>query len=312
MWVTEAEVAACLTLPAAIDALERALRLEARGEAVNMVKTHVAWDGGHTLHAIGAVFPVARFAGTKTWAHTAGGAAPLLILFDSHDGAVLAIIEAFRLGQLRTGGISGVATRWLARADADELAIIGSGKQALMQVAAVHAVRPLRRVRVFSPDPQHRHDFARRLHGELNLDAVVADSVRDAVAAAPIVTVVTRARQPFLDASMLSRGAHINAVGAITPDRIELASDVLPRCTRLVVDSVPAAQKLSRELIDGCASGALSWDHVQPLCDVVAAGAPRSADTDVTLFKAMGMGIADLALAIEVYRWVVSGKDSRA
>ena len=123
-----------------------------------MVKTHAVWGGHHTLHAIGATFPDEGFVGTKTWAH-ANGAAPLLILFDSHNGSLRAIIEAFALGQLRTGGISGLATKYLAADDALEMALIGTGKQALTQLAAVAAVRPLRRVRAFSRDAAARAQF---------------------------------------------------------------------------------------------------------------------------------------------------------
>jgi alanine dehydrogenase len=93
--------------------------------------------GGNNLHAIGAAYPQEGIAGTKTWAHTSGGACPLLILFSAETGNLLAIIEAFALGQMRTGGISGVATQWLAAPHADVLGLIGTGKQALAQLAAV-------------------------------------------------------------------------------------------------------------------------------------------------------------------------------
>ena len=83
LWISEADVVAMMDIGEAISALEKALLAEAHGQAKNMVKTHVAWGDGATLHAIGAVFPDEEFAGTKTWAHTKGGATPLLILFDS-------------------------------------------------------------------------------------------------------------------------------------------------------------------------------------------------------------------------------------
>src|SRR5438874_167826 len=110
VWISEADVVAMMDIGDAISALEKGLLAEARGQAKNMVKTHVAWDDGSTLHAIGAVFPNDEFAGTKTWAHTKGGATPLLILFDSASGQLKAIIEAFALGQLRTASASSVAT----------------------------------------------------------------------------------------------------------------------------------------------------------------------------------------------------------
>ena len=121
LWITEAEVVDALSLPEAIPALEAGLALEAAGTARNMPKTHQIWGGHHTLHAIGAVVEGAGTVGTKTWAHTAGGATPLVTLWSSETGKLLAIIEAFALGQMRTGGISGVATDRLARPDADEL-----------------------------------------------------------------------------------------------------------------------------------------------------------------------------------------------
>jgi alanine dehydrogenase len=227
LWITEADVVAIMDMPRAIEALETGLRAEAQGTAANMTKTHVEWSvhGEHaTLHAIGAAFPAAGIVGTKTWAHTPGGATPLLILYDAATGALKAIVEAFALGQLRTGAASGVATRWLAAATADELALIGTGKQSLTQVAAVAAVRRLKRVRVFGRDAGRRARAAARVREELGLDAVEATTVEDAVRGAPIITAVTRAREPFLHASMVSRGAHINAVGAIVPSGAEIAT----------------------------------------------------------------------------------------
>src|SRR6266542_3356261 len=102
-YVTHAFIVNSLNLAEAINVLERGLLAEARGDAQNMVKTHATWDKGSTLHAIGAVFAKDGFAGTKTWAHTEGGATPLLILFDSDNGSLKAVIEAFALGQMRTG-----------------------------------------------------------------------------------------------------------------------------------------------------------------------------------------------------------------
>ncbi len=307
IWLKEAEVVGLMDMGEAIGALEQGLLAEARGEAENMVKTHATWGAGDTLHAIGATFPRAGFVGTKTWAHTEGGACPLLILFDSHTGALKAIIEAFALGQLRTGGISGVATRWLAAADADELAIIGTGKQALTQVAAVAAVRPLKRVRVYSPNAEHRRSFIQKLEAEgFGFTVTEASSVAAAVRNAPIVTLVTRAIEPFLRADMLTSGSHINAVGAIVPSRVEFAQDVFPRCGRIAVDNVAQVQKLSREFMDYFGSDKRRWEQVIPISELVARGEPRPANTDLTLFKAMGMGISDLSLGIELYNRAIA------
>ena len=311
LWLSEADVVSLMDMTDAIGALEAGLRTEARGAAINMTKTHVEWPAGAgaqaTLHAIGAAFPEAGVAGTKTWSHAPGGASPLLILFDSGTGALRAIVEAFALGQMRTGAASGVATAALSAAGADELALVGTGRQALAQVAAVAAVRQLHRVRVYGRDAARRAQCAARIRDELGLDASEAADVADAVNGALIITLVTRAREPFLTASMITHGAHINAVGAITPAGAEVATDVLARCDHVTTDSVPQAQKLSSELIGYFGTIVDGWSRVQPLATLVASGRGRAATDDLTLFKSLGTGIADLALGIEVYRRAVNG-----
>ena len=215
----------------AISALEEGLKLEAAGEAANMVKTHAVWGGHNTLHAIGATFEGAGFVGTKTWGHTSGGATPLLILWDSGSGELKAVIEAFALGQMRTGAMSGVATRWLAEACAHDMAVIGTGKQALTQVAAVAAVRPLTRVRVYSPSLKNRAAFA----------------------------------------------------------------------DKLTADNVAGAKNLSKEYKDYYDGGPGDWADVKPISEVVAAAGGRPPGADLTLFKAMGMGVSDLSLGIRLH-----------
>src|SRR5262249_20367854 len=255
----------------AITALERGLAEEAAGRARNMDKTTQHWGKASNMHAIGAIYEGAGIFGTKSWGHTEHGSTPLLTLWDAENGRLVAIMEAFALGQLRTGAMSGVGTRCMAAPDAGELAVIGTGKQATTQVAAVIAVRPIRRVRVFGPTPEHRTAFAARLranHPEVEI--VEAESAAAAVKDAPIVTLVTRARHPVVHAAMLARGTHVNAAGAITPERREFDEDLFPRADLVAVDSLDAARRLSSEFIDwyGEALGE-EWEGVARVCDLV-------------------------------------------
>ena len=303
LWISETEVVSMMDMGDAIKALEQGLLAEANLDAQNMVKTHVAWGDGSTLHAIGATLPKAGFAGTKTWAHTEGGATPLLILFDSETGALKAIIEAFALGQMRTASASGLATEWLAAKDADDFAIVGTGKQAITQVAAVLAVRPIKRIRVFGRNEERLQQFAARVRKEFELKVTPARNVAEAVEGAGVITVVTRAAEPVLSAEMIVTGAHVNAVGAIVPSRAEVAGNVLARCSQIVVDSVPQAQKLSRELIEFLGlPDQEGWKKVKSLAAVVDSRQPRDPGDDITLFKSLGMGISDLALGMRLYQ----------
>src|SRR6266850_1912127 len=235
IWLTEQEVVELLDLHDAIAALERALREEAAGGAVSMTKTLLQY-GKSNLHAIGG--KLGGLVGTKSWAHTEGGTCPLLLLWDAADGSLAAVIEAFALGNLRTGGISGVATDWMAAPDARRFAIVGTGKQALAQVGAVLAVRPIEELRVFSLRPESRAAFAAKARDEFGIEVIDCPSVESACDGAAIVTLVTRAAAPFLSGGMLERGAHLNAVGAIAQDREEFAEDVFDRADVVAVDNL--------------------------------------------------------------------------
>ncbi|WP_347270956.1 ornithine cyclodeaminase family protein [Rhizorhabdus histidinilytica] len=301
LWISEAEVVALMDLGEAIDALEAGLRLQARGGAANMSKTHVSWGGGGTLHAIGAAFEAAGVIGTKSWAHTEGGATPLLLLWDSNDGALLAIIEAFALGQMRTGAMSGVATRWMSAPDADCFALFGTGKQSLAQLAAVAAVRPLRTVRIWGRDAERRAAFAQRAKGLGHGFAIeLPDRVDEAADGASILTLATRAREPFLTPAMVAPGAHINAIGAITPEREEFTAELLDRATLVAADDPLAARKLSREFQRFFGDEDRRWATVRPVSELVDHGRSRGDGADLSVFKAMGMGVSDLALGIEL------------
>lgn len=301
LWLTEADVVSLINLSGVIEALEAGLRMEAEGKAENLHKGQSVWQGG-SLNITGAQFTGAGFAGAKVWSNVGGKSAPLVLLHGSDDGQLKAIIEAVALGQMRTAALAAVATRWLAAEGADDMAIVGTGKQAITQVAAVNAVRPLKRLRVFSPTPENRKRFADAAGAQFGFEVVEGSSVEDAVRDAPIITTVTRARDPFLFSAMVATGSHINAAGAIVPAFAEIGGDILPRCDRVVVDNLEQCREMSRELQAFYDGGPGDWGDVIALSDLVAAGKTRPAGLDLTLFKWMGVGLADLAAGIEIFK----------
>ena len=314
VWISEAHVVALMDLGDAIEALTHGLMEEAAGSARNMEKTAAHWGASSNMHAIGAVFDGADVFGTKTWGNTPAGSTPLIILWNATSAKLLAIIEARALGQMRTAAMSGIATRWMSREDADDLAIIGSGKQALTQVAAVAAVRRLQRIRVYSPTLAKRSAFADKLRAAFpGVEVKVTGDAASAADGASIITLITRAREPVITSSMVARGAHVNAAGAITNERREFAQDLFPRASLVAVDTLPATRALSAEFIDwydGERRG--DWSGVERICDIVAAGRYRSAGTDLSLFKPMGMGISDVSLAIDIVRRAEAAGAGRA
>jgi len=300
LWLTEADVVSLINLSGVIEALEYGLRLEAQGKAKNLPKGQSAWQGG-SLNITGAQFTSAGFAGAKVWSNVGGKSAPLVLLHGADDGQLKAIIEAVALGQMRTAALAAVATHWLAAEGADDMGLVGTGKQAITQVAAVHAVRPLKRLRVFSPTSVNRAQFSETVRGQFDFEVVEATSVGHAVSEAPIITTVTRAKEPFLFSSMVAPGSHINAAGAIITGFAEIGRDILPRCDSVAVDNLAQCRELSRELQSFYDDGPGDWGKVHVLSDLVAANDPRPADLDLTLFKWMGVGLADLAAGIEIF-----------
>lgn len=299
-WITEAEVAELVDINDAIAALRIGFAEEAAGIARTVDKALGTWDGG-AMHALGSMMPTEHRAGFKTWAHTTGGATAVYSLFDMSDGRLLSVIEAATLGQIRTSAVSGLGADLLAPADVDEMAIVGTGAQALTQIAAVAAVRPIRRLRVFSRRPEQRDAFVRRARDVFAMEVVGSDTVEAAVEGAPIVTLITRASEPFLDAAMLAPGALVIAAGAILPANAECRPDVLANSSLFVVDSLGNAQRGSRELRDHFGAGPDGWDSVRTLGTVLRDGLTQASGSGFTFFKPMGSGLSDLSVATMAY-----------
>ncbi len=300
-WVSEHEVISLLGLDDAIAALRRGFEAEGTARAHALEKTMLGYDGHSTLHAIGAAFPDDHLVGTKTWTHTPGGADPALLLFDTRTGGLIAVIEAFALGQLRTAGTAALATDLLARSDAARMAVIGTGKQALAQVAAVAHVRSLTDVAAYSRDAGRRGEFAQRVTAELGVRCHATASAAEAIDGADIVTLVTRATEPVLTSGLLGAGVHVNAVGAIDLERREFEPGILARCARVVTDSLPQVRNLSSEFRAFYGDDLDAWRAVRPLGAVVADAEQEGRDpAAVTLFKGMGSGVEDVALGVAI------------
>ena len=308
LWITEQDVAAQLRISDAVPELAAAFRSLAGGAARTLPKSHLAWPFGAqplplaTLHSISGVLLDRSIAGTKTWVNTPRGSCPVVILFDTRDGSLLAVLEAFVLGQVRTAAVSALATDLLAPSAVRTMVIVGTGRQALPQVAAVAAVRSsLERVIAVGRDPDRARAFAERAGAALDLDVVVGTSVADAVADAQVVTLATRATSAVLPTDCVHEGLHINAIGAITPERAEFEPSLADRCRVVAVDSVAQARELSQELRAAFGADEDAWARVRELGSLLADSGGESGGAGPTLFKALGIGLADTALAALAY-----------
>jgi ornithine cyclodeaminase/alanine dehydrogenase-like protein (mu-crystallin family) len=296
IFLREADVKALLTMDATLAALESAFRDWAAGRAMNQPRRRVA--GGAVLATMSAA--VSGLMGFKSYTHGAMGARFWVALFDAADGRPRAVMEADWLGRFRTGATSGLATKYLARREASIFTIIGAGSQALTQVLAVAAVRPLREVRVFSRNAGHRAAFADQLSTVLDVPVRAMASLRDAVDGAEILTTITSAAQPIFPGEWLHAGQHLNVCGSNLPDRREVDGRTIARADLLVADDVDAARLEAGDLILAEREGQLSWARVHSLRDVLAGAAGHRQPSDLTLFKSVGLAIEDVAVGAVV------------
>lgn len=295
-FLTEADVTRLIDLNDAMEALSDMLTLEFAGAAKNFPKIQATYGDRSALHALGSLAETLDVAGFKTWINTPKGASSVMSVFEPNVGHLRAMIQAGGLGRLRTAAASGIATDWMAAPDADEMAVIGTGRQAMLQVAAVAAVRKLKRLRVYSPTEENRERFAAQARELFSFDVAAEPSLERAVDGVPIVTLITRSREPFLAGAMLDANAHLNAVGAILPNSAEFEPDVFERAGRIVVDNVERVMASSKEFRDRFGEDISNWGGVEALGSIILAGRkPRTAG--VSVFKAVGTGLADLAVA---------------
>ncbi len=301
----EADVNALVTMEDALAAVEGSFLEQARGTGINQPRRRVRQPHG-TLHLMGAALVERGYWGfkayIKAYTTTRQGARFVVHLYDVTSGALLAILEAERLGQLRTGAASGVATKYLARPDAGTLALFGAGYQAETQLEAIAAVRPLREVRVYSRTPARRHAFAERMAARLGLQVRAVDAPEAALDGADIITTITTARAPLFKGDLVQPGVHINAAGSNAAIRAELDAEAVRRATAIFVDDVQQARFESGDLVQAYQRNALAWERVRPLADVVAGLLPgRRTSEDITLFESQGIALWDVALAAVVY-----------
>jgi ornithine cyclodeaminase len=313
--VTAAEVRELLPMSECIDCMKQTLEVLARGDAVLPLRT-MTWlpDRSGLIGLMPAYLGAPQTLGLKVVTVMPGNHGTefeshqgAVMIFETRHGAPLAIVDASTITGIRTAAVSGAATRALSRSDAGDLAILGSGVQAVSHLDAMKAVRPLRRVRVWSRDAGNARTFAERESRRHGLVIEVAASPRAAVEGADLVCTTTASKEPVLEGDWLARGVHINAVGACFANARELDTRAVVQ-SRLFVDRRESALNEAGDFLIPKREGALGDDHILgELGEVFLGTVPgRRSPDDVTLFKSLGIAVEDLAAAHLVYRNAVA------
>ena len=300
IFLNETDVRQLLTMPLALDAVEEAHSELSLGKAIDVPRQRTRLPQT-ALHLLQGAMPGRDAIGYKAYTSNRSGVRFLVHVFSAATGGLRVVLEADFLGMMRTGAASGVATRWLARPDAEILGVFGAGWQAEGHLEAIAAVRPLRRVKVFSRNVERLVAFCSKMAERLKIEVVPASSAEETVRGSDIVSTITTSAMPLFEAAWLSPGTHINAAGSNSLIRREVGEDVLKLSRPIVVDSVDSALKEAGDLLPAMEKGRLSERQLVELGDVIVGRHPgRSTADEITLFESQGMAVQDISLAVRL------------
>jgi ornithine cyclodeaminase len=308
--LNQSEVVQLLPMSECMTVMVDALKALARGEAVQPLRTKM-WlpEKMGLLGVMPGYLGLPKAMGIKIVSifpsnqNTEFDSHPgAVLLFDSEHGQLLSLMDASSITAIRTAAVSGVATQLLARDEASELAILGSGVQAETHLEAVLLTRSIKRVRVWSRNFENAEKFVARAAQKHKIEIIAAQTAQDAVTGAEIICTVTASTQPVLKGDWLTPGTHINAVGSSTANARELDTAALLK-SKLFVDRRESTLNEAGDFLIAKEAGAVGNDHIRGEIGEILIGKiqGRTSASEITLFKSLGLAIEDVASAHYVY-----------
>ncbi len=310
--LSRADVEKLLTMEEAISSLESAFAELSQGRAEMPQRTPIRnADATGVVLFMPAFIPRLSALGTKVVSvfndnpakHNLPAVQGIVVLINPENGSPLAIMDASYLTAVRTGAVSGVATKFLAREDAQTHVLLGSGVQAKTQAWAVATVRKLKECLVYSIDPEEKKiAFCADVESLTGVRTTVAEDAEGAVRKADILTLATSAREPIINGDWIKPGTHINGIGSHAPSMREIDADTLRR-SKVICDSLRACQAEAGDLIIPAEEGKWDWRKVYAELGQLITGelVGRENDDEITLFKSVGLAIQDMSTAALVY-----------
>ncbi|MBI1744098.1 ornithine cyclodeaminase family protein [Candidatus Acetothermia bacterium] len=315
--VNQSEVAQLLSMSECMIVMADALKALARGEAIQPLRPimrlpeKVGLLGimpGYldSLKSLGLKV-ISIFPGNQNTEYDSHQGA--VLLFEAKHGQLLSIMDASSVTAIRTAAVSGVATQLLARDDAADLVILGSGVQAQTHLEAMLLARKIKRVRVWSRSFANAQKFAERESQKHKIAVEPMKTAQEAVTNADIICTVTSSSQPVLFGEWIAPGAHINAVGSSTPNARELDTPAIVRAT-LFVDRRESTLNEAGDFLVPQNEGAIEDDHIRGELGGILLGhlKGRVSDQEITLFKSLGLAVEDIAATHYIYHKALEKK----
>lgn len=312
--ISEEEVLEHYSMKQCIKDVEKAFELSRRSEIVTPFRTILHHDdkGSHTLYMpsfvpeinysavkIASIFPGNKKYNVPTIQST-------IVLSESKTGQHVANIAASALTMLRTGAISGVATKYMAREDAKNLSVIGCGVQSFGQILAIMEVRQLEKIYLYNRTKDKAFDLKDKVmkqHPNWTGEIIIVDDVNEAVGKADILVSSTSANKPVFSGEYVKAGTHINAIGSCEPTKQEYDVETLKKASKVIVDTLEGVTGEAGGLIIPDKNGEWSMDNIySELADIVVGEkVARETDDEITLLDSVGVGFLDTVCVASIY-----------
>lgn len=310
--LSKSQVSSLLSMAESIEAVEGAFRELALGTATMPTRLSLSipekqgWLGvmpAYLAQAESLTTKIVTVYQNNATRHGIPNVLAAVILNDVETGRIEAIMEGSQITAMRTGAVSGVATKYLARSDAYRLGIFGAGVQARRQFEAVREVREIRSVSVYDTRTEMTRDFVAEATAQADVKVSVAQTPDELVRDSDIIATATTSATPVFNGRNIKPGTHINAIGAFTPSTREVDSETVAT-SKIVVDSLDAALAEAGDIIIPLKEGVIQRENVWAELGEIVTGkkAGRTSQEEKTLFKSVGLGIQDAAVASVVFK----------
>jgi ornithine cyclodeaminase/alanine dehydrogenase len=303
--LSERDVEGLIDMKEVVSSVEEVFRRQGMGEVSNSMRTRSRGIAS-VLNVMHANLSYLHRGGVKAYMSSRAGTKFAVLLFDTNDAKLLAVMGADILGRFRTGAASGVGTKYLYRKRAGILALFGSGRQALTQVLALKEVMSLQEVRVWSPTREHRESFVRTLE-TYGFNSGAFDSPAAAVKGADVATAITSSGRPFLTDETLENVRHLNLAGGNVSDRAEITTAGVGSFATIAVDDIQQARIEYGDLIQAAKDGVFSWESAVELGTIVAG---KRKPEGRTMFRSGGAALEDVAVASLIYDKATKSSES--
>ena len=301
LFLGEKDVEQVLSMDDAIRVLEETFKQQGSGNIINHPRLRIRTEKS-MLHYLAGAAPHMKVMGYKAYTSYKGGVKFRVFLHSIETGELLSIMDGNFMGMIRTGAATGVATKYMSRADSDVVGIFGTGWQARGQLMGVAAVRKIGRIKAYSRNANKRELFCKEMEEFLGIETVPAERPEDVIDEADIVITSTTSAEPVFKGDWLQEGVHINAIGGNFLFKREIDETAVKRSNIIVVESKEQSKIEAGELLPLIEKGRLQWEGIHELGEVVSGKIKgRKKDEDITLFKSLGIAIEDIAVAAHIY-----------